>query len=537
MALTSHARYRLLWLLFSIRLSIYANPSLHLLCATQNKTCTRAISSISHLLKDHHIISGAFLVIKANHIIWEYTYGQRNVTLKQSVNLNTKFRVASISKLFTNLAFMQLVAKKPKLLQQTINSLLHTHYINPYYPKIAITPEMLMTHTSSLNDRYYDNVIAKTGTLNHTRLKQLLTKRKSFNPTKPGRRFSYSNLGIDVIGSLIEAITKQPFDQYTDDSIFKPLKMDASFNATHIKSYRNIATLYRWCPKQSQMSSCLHHTEGHITSYDNYRDKRPLTVKRNAPLGNALMYSPAGGLRISIHDLGKFLLMLLHNGQYHHTRILPQSTLDHMLQIYWYGQSPSNLYQQNGLDFQPTDYFIPHDRVWGHAAQAYGLIGDAYFQPDKHYAVAFILNGGDYGNLMKHGYYPIETQVAAQLAHTFNLPTGDNHFLITLHRKMLTVNQRNIRMPQPAIKNDQVPLISAIDALQLSAYHTTQNKITIYDRTGRKFVIDYQPSKPSLLNQTSPERAKHYITLKKYHIFISLTWLARYFHRHLYPLK
>src|SRR5690625_5901070 len=62
------------------------------------------------------------------------------------------FRIASISKSFTATALMQLVEQKKLSLQDDVSDLIGFEIRNPRYPNKVITLEMLLSHTSSLND-------------------------------------------------------------------------------------------------------------------------------------------------------------------------------------------------------------------------------------------------------------------------------------------------------------------------------------------------------------------------------------------------
>ena len=55
----------------------------------------------------------------------------------------------------------------------------------------------------------------------------LATTRK---PGTPGKAFEYSNIGYDLLGSIIERASGQPFARYLDSHIFKPLAMKQTFS-------------------------------------------------------------------------------------------------------------------------------------------------------------------------------------------------------------------------------------------------------------------------------------------------------------------
>ncbi|MCS6825916.1 MAG: beta-lactamase family protein, partial [Caldilinea sp.] len=103
-------------------------------------------------------LSGLAVVIYAQgRILYEGYFGYRWIDpqhLERSlpVTAQTKFRVASISKLVTALATMQLVERGRLNLDADVSNALGWTLRNPYWPDLPITPRMLLTHTSSLRD-------------------------------------------------------------------------------------------------------------------------------------------------------------------------------------------------------------------------------------------------------------------------------------------------------------------------------------------------------------------------------------------------
>lgn len=190
----------------------------------------------------------------------------------------------------------------------------------------------------------------------------------------PGCKFNYSNLGLVFIGSLVEKIFGERFDQYCISHIFKPLDMDASFDSADVKNFAKFGVIYK--PVNDTGTY-------YKPAKDDFNGVKSEHIIITVPLGNALGWSPAGSVIISSRDLTKFVLAHMNGGSYNWVRILKSDTVDLMHQMQWYSDDPEKFYKQKGLNFQITDDFVPGQRLTGHAVDAYGLIGDVFFDPES----------------------------------------------------------------------------------------------------------------------------------------------------------
>ena len=104
---------------------------------------------------DYENIPGmSTLIVKGGEIVWVESYGMADIENNTSVSNNTSFLMASVSKLFTGTALMQLQEDGVVDLDQDINIYLPFAVNNPNFPNTMITPRMLMTHSSSITDNW-----------------------------------------------------------------------------------------------------------------------------------------------------------------------------------------------------------------------------------------------------------------------------------------------------------------------------------------------------------------------------------------------
>ena len=107
---------------------------------------------IEFYMKLGHMPSLSTCIIKNNSVIWSKSYGYYDLKNKKQASQDTIYMVASISKMFTAFAIMQLYEKDLLDFNDNINDYLPFKIVNPNYPDVNITFRMLLAHQSSLGD-------------------------------------------------------------------------------------------------------------------------------------------------------------------------------------------------------------------------------------------------------------------------------------------------------------------------------------------------------------------------------------------------
>ena len=240
-------------------------------------------------------IAGAVVaVVKDGEVIFEKGYGYADVEARKPVDpKSTMFRPGSVSKLFTWTAVMQLVEQGKLDLDRNVND-----YLDFKIPDRAdgpITLRNIMTHTAGFEEQV-KSLIAE----DPKALIPLREYAKNFTPTrifKAGSTPAYSNYATAVAGYLVEHISGQPFDDYLDAHIFKPLGMMHS-------TFRQ--------PLPEQFSADM--AKGYALA-----SQPPKPYEYVVP-------APAGSLAASGDDMAKFMIAHLQNGEYRGARILKAET-------------------------------------------------------------------------------------------------------------------------------------------------------------------------------------------------------------------
>ena len=186
--------------------------------------------------------SGAVLIAKDGKPIWQKAYGYADREAKTPNNLDTRFRLGSMNKMFTSVAVAQLVQKGKLKYTDTLASVL------PDYPdKEAaqkITVHQLLTHTSGLGDFFGPEFAQKKDSLREIKDYLPLFAGKPLR-FEPGAGWSYSNAGFIVLGLIVEKVSGQSYYDYVQKNIYDVAGMKASGSFPKTDKVPNLAVGYR----------------------------------------------------------------------------------------------------------------------------------------------------------------------------------------------------------------------------------------------------------------------------------------------------
>ena len=336
------------------------------------------------ICNDNNIVGGSFIV-SSDHYDEIVHYGFSNLKNQTPINDNTLFKVASISKIITTIGVLKLYEKGLLDLDSNINDHLDFDIANPNFINKPITVKMLLNHTSSLTDFNKFNITSLSDLFKQNKLEKIFSKKY------PGSFFSYANINFILLGAIIENVSQQRFDNFIEESIFKPLNINSSFNLEKI-NYNNLSVLYR---------------DG-VPRIDIYYKQPTITLQPYTLGQNTYILSPHAGCRISAMDLLKLVKIFLNNGKYYdgenEVKLLDENTVKLILNPTWEfdgknGDNFSNLFNKWGLGLhivrgEKCDDIIFENKVmYGHIGFAYGLLGSIYFNMEENQSVLLLLNG------------------------------------------------------------------------------------------------------------------------------------------------
>jgi len=175
---------------------------------------------------DIHEFNGTVLVAKKGKILLQRGYGFANIELGVHNTIDTKFRIASLTKQFTAMLIMQLKQSGKLSLNDPISKFL------PYFRKDVgdrVTIHQLLTHTSGIRDYINRADFFPDIAVHNYSPDEFVEKFCSDSlQYEPGTRYQYCNSEYYILGAIIEAITKKPYAEVLKEKIFDVIGMKNS---------------------------------------------------------------------------------------------------------------------------------------------------------------------------------------------------------------------------------------------------------------------------------------------------------------------
>ena len=330
----------------------------------------KAEAAIQQLMQTTPVVGLSVAVVKDNKIIYNHSFGYKDLEQKLPLQNDHIFRIASISKSFTTTAIMQLVAKKQISLDQDVSELVGFKVRNPKFPSTVITLKMLLSHRSSINDSEgYFSLDAIDPAKNPN-------WEKSYNAYEPNKGYMYCNLNYNLAGSILEKITGVRFDQYIQQQILDPLGLYGGYNVNTLDS-NLIAKIYEYKRDSTKFTHSPSAYAPRTEEINNY------TMGRSTPI-----FSPTGGMKISAHDLAEYMIMHSQLGKHKGKRIIPKKLSKQM-------QAIISEEENYGMALETSTQLIPGKTMIGHTGVAYGLYSIMFFEPKEKIGFVVISNGCD----------------------------------------------------------------------------------------------------------------------------------------------
>lgn len=300
-------------------------------------------------------------VVMGNDGLWAKGFGWADTRRQIPANVQTIYRVGSITKCFTAVLLVQFHEQGILGLDDKVEQYLpEIKQLGGYGKHKPITFRQLACHTSGLvrEPKLSD---AASGPIEEWETKILASIPTTSFQFAPGECFNYSNIGYGILGLAISRAAKQSFVDLVGDFIFGPLKMKNSSFVLTPEMWPRLAVGYA---KQKDGSS---DTE--------------LPDKEHVGRGYKV---PNGGIYSSVGDLGRFIAAQTGAAPVH---ILSAENRSEMQRI----QTPGSEYSGNGLGFniQIEEGGV---RMVGHAGRVAGYLADHLFNPESGIGVVLLRN-------------------------------------------------------------------------------------------------------------------------------------------------
>lgn len=291
-------------------------------------------------LNAHHKVMGSFAFANNDQPTFIKVTGFADAEKQQKANMNTQYRIGSISKTFTAVLVMKAAEDKKLSLKAKLSD---------FFPEIAnanqITIENLLQHRSGIHNITDEAEFLNIYTKSQTKDQLLSLIKKYPSDFAPGSKYSYSNSNYILLGLILEKVYKQSYADLIKNKISKPLKLSLTEVGGKINSNKNQAKSYQFLGIYQPLPE----------------------TDMSVPIG-------AGSIISTPSDLLKFIIGL-ENG-----KLISKDNLTQMKNFvdnYGYGLIKANVGQYHGF---------------GHEGAIDGFHSALYYFPESKIAVSFITN-------------------------------------------------------------------------------------------------------------------------------------------------
>ena len=324
---------------------------------------------LADYLKDPSASLG-FVLVKDDRIFFQKGYGYADSKRKMPVVPDqTLFYAASVSKLVTATAVMQLIEQGKLKAGANVNAYLTRFQLENTFPA-PVTVANLLTHTSGIDDSFIDGAVDRPADL--VSLGDFFTKHPPRRGRPPGEEIVYSNTGMAFAGYLVEAVSGLSFYDYVEQNVFRPLAMEHS-------SFRR--------PFPSKLAPFVATTG----------------VGGQPPDKTAIQLYTAESLVSTVTDMGHFIIAHLNDGRFEDTRVLSDASA-HEMHRQHFSQHP----HMPGVAYGFFESYMNDRRALFHAGSG-GHESLLYLLPEDHVGFYIVYSGEigkDFAQAFLDHYYP-----------------------------------------------------------------------------------------------------------------------------------
>lgn len=328
---------------------------------------------IEKTMAEHQSIGLAVAAVKDGEIIYSHSFGYKDMDAKTPLENGDMFRIASISKSFTATALMQMAEEGMINLDDEVSKYVGFPVVNPKFPDTKITLKMLLSHSSSMNDSegYF--------TLNAINPDSTMTSAGAYNDYEPGRQYEYCNLGYNTLGTILERVSGERYDQYVIKHILEPIGAKGGYLVADLDSTK-LVKLYSF-----QADSTFKYSPAAYQQSADFLDRYVQGVTTPA-------FSPTGGLKISANDLAKVMAMHMNLGAVNDSiRVISEESAKSMQSLFSHPTEDGEL--GYGYALRTTENLIPGLVMVGHTGSAYGVYTSMFWDAERNFGIVTMTNG------------------------------------------------------------------------------------------------------------------------------------------------
>ena len=305
-----------------------------------------ALDSLFQILDENNRFMGSLSISENGKVTYSKTIGKADLASGKFSNNLTKYRIGSISKMFTACLIFQAIEENKLSLKQTINR---------FFPKITNAKEItignLLNHRSGIHNYTNDTSYFNYYTASKSQKEMLEIIQASGSDFKPNSKAEYSNSNYILLSFILEKIYKKSYEELLDIKIIQPQGLKNTYFGKKLELAKNECASYRFSGKW-ELENETH---------------------SSVSLG-------AGGIVSTTEDLLFFITKLFEG------KIINTASLEQMMKLedgYGMGIFPVPFYDKKGF---------------GHTGGIDGFSSFLYTFPEEKISIALTSNGSRFNN-------------------------------------------------------------------------------------------------------------------------------------------
>lgn len=302
-------------------------------------------------------------VVYDQELVWSRGFGYADIEEKRPADSTTLYRIASITKLFTSTAVMQLRDAGLLQLDDPVQKHLPWFTIkNPHDDTPVVTIRHLLTHAAGLPREAAFPYWSTNEFPSLAAVQEALPAQELAIPTASD--WKYSNLGLTLAGEIVAAVSGMPYTRYIEENILQPLGMANTFVDTVPADHEWLAT--------------------------GYGRRLPDGTRALSPHTDCGAISPAANMASNVEDLAKFAMLQFRRGPREGAQILAGSSVREMHRVQWLNEDWS---AGRGIGFYVWRF--ENRTLVGHGGALQGYRTDLQVAPADKVGVIVLTNADD----------------------------------------------------------------------------------------------------------------------------------------------
>ena len=329
--------------------------------------------------------------------------------------LDQPFRVASVSKMVATSVFLPLALRTGLDLDGDASELVGFRLRHPAWPDTAITPRMILSHTSALrNGRSYPVPLGRRLAEAFQPGGRHYDDGAWFGPPdrRPGDVFAYADVNFALVAQMLEKRACERFDIVMRDALFRPLGLDIGYNWAGVSAAKRAraAAAVHWEKGQWAMQVDAAVPPFPKAAFTRAPEAAGLEAEDYKIAENGFAFSPQGGLRLSLDDMDVLARLYAAGGRWKGRQLIPRAALAAMQTRAWSfdaaranGETVDGFLQGYGLGCEAPlgrpgpggdAFFGPDSGDWrGHFGDAYGWITGLFWNRRDGRTLVYAING------------------------------------------------------------------------------------------------------------------------------------------------